>query len=815
MIISNKLHISTNRISHVEGTLVLTLLALSFLVIGLGYMTERGEIPADPFETAPFKLGEELNFAMQLHNLPQMASALFPVMNVPLHLFSDPRTEVVVEFTQELELNEIKELERKGVEFHRMGDTISHIAAIYPVTIPWLLILALAQREDVLMIEWGYKKYYPELERSIPAIGANKVHTESNFGKGFSGKGIIIGMIDTGVYWQHPAFWNPDPDPAYEYLIVASNGQLFADIDKNERYSSNDKPIYFYGPTGQIADFLEIDKSGFNFGYDYLLLGGPTVDPPLQKPSLTQPWSGSFWAIPKDENGNKELDEGEHVIGLFQCKIRAFLNDSVEEVIMRQPDGWFYASPQSFGDFVGHGTHVAAIAVGGQLEYSAFTGVAPGADLVLSSTTWYLSDMIQELDWVTQQGVDVINLSLGSLFDGPLDGTSLFERIIDQLFEEQGIPTAIAGGNDNENSLHILGILPSGQTKRYSFVTFDPTSAKLREYFPDYPSGSYFIINALWEGEADLTFRVITPANQIIALGNYSNPSEGLNPVLNATWKAVSNYGKEKRMSRFYAPFMENVSLGAPEIGTGFALEVTNPSPAEVILHVYLSGDRGASGPWLAHWQESEPALDSRYLISSPATADRAIAVTSYVTTEWDEASGGPNGYKSNLRGEISKFASRGPRVDEAVNKPNIAAPGELILSAASPNAYLDVSPADLSGMWGTSMATPHVSGSIALIMEAFPEVKNHLPMLLDALYQNVNTEGVEGPFPNSEWGSGKLDTYKATLSLIGTVQTFPPTISTETPQESPGIFVSGFELAMAFSALVVTAILSKKRKRR
>ena len=806
-----KKHVSTFRFSRVEGTLVLILLLFSFFAIGLGYMPGKKEVPTDPLETAPLKLGEELSVAIQLHDHPQMARALSPVMNVPSHLISDPRTEVVIEFTHELELNEIKDLEKKEVIFHRMVSTISHIATIYPINIPWIRILDLAQRDDVLKIEWGYKKYNPALERSIPEIGANKVHSGINLGEAFSGKGVKIGMIDTGVYWQHPTFWNPDPDPAYEYLLVASNGLLYADIDKNGEYSSDDKPINLFGPTGQNADILELDKSGFNFGYDYILLGGPKVDPPLQKPSPNQPWTGSFWAIPKDENGNKKLDEGEHVIGLFQCKIRAFLNDTAEEVVMRQPDGWFYAAPQSFGDFVGHGTHVAAIAVGGQLGYSVFTGVAPGADLVLSSTTWYLSDIIQELDWVTQQGVDVINLSIGSLFDGPLDGTSLFERIIDQLFEEQGIPSAIAGGNDNENPLHILGILPSGKTKRYSFITFDPTSSRLREYYPDYPSGSYFVINALWKGEADLAFRVITPTDQI-SLGNYSNPSEGFNPVLNATWKAVSNYGKENRMSRFYAPLMENVSLGAPETGTGFALEVTNPSTVEVTVHIYLSGDVGTSGFWLAHWQESEPALDSRYLISSPATAEKAIAVTSYVTTEWDDASGGPNGYKSNLRGEISKFASRGPRVDEAVNKPNIAAPGELIFSAASPNAYLDVSPADLSGFIGTSQATPHVSGSIALIIEAFPEMKKNPTMIIDALYQNVNTEGVDGALPNSVWGSGKLDTYKVTLSLIGTVSTSPSTTSEET---SPGIFVPGFELIMTFSALVVTLFVLKKKKRR
>ena len=801
---SIKIRVSTFRFSRVEGTFVLILLLFSFFAIGFGFMTGKEDFPADPLETAPLKLGEELSVAMQLHDHPQMARALSPVINVPSHLLTDPRTEVVIEFTQELDLNEIKDLEKKEIIFHRMERTISHIATIYPINIPWIHILDLAQREDVLKIEWGYKKYNPALERSIPEIGANKVHTGSNLGQTFSGKGVTIGMIDTGVYWQHPAFWNPDP--AYEYLIVTSSGQFYADIDKNGEYSSDDKSIFFVGPTGQIADYLELDKSGFNFGNDYILLGGPKVDPPLQKPSPTEPWTGSFWAIPKDENGNKKLDEDEHVIGLFQCKIRAFLNDSAEEVVMRQPDGWFYAAPQSFGDFIGHGTHVAAIAIGGQLGYSAFTGVAPGADLVISSTTWYLSDMIQELDWITQQGVNVINLSIGSLFDGPLDGTSLFERIIDQLFEEQGILTAVAAGNENENNLHVLGEIPSNQSRTYNFITFNPTSFELKESFPDYPSGSYFVINALWQGDADLSFRVFTPTGQI-SLGNYSSPGTGLNPVLNATWTADSNFGQEKRTSRFYAPLMENVTLGDPQTGTGFALEVINPSSAEVKVHIYLSGDRGTTtGPMLAHWQKSE--VHSGYLVTSPATADRAIAVTSFVTTEWDAVGGG---YQSNLYGEITKQVSRGPRVDE-VNKPNIAAPGELIIAAASPNAYLDVSSADLSGMWGTSMATPHVSGSIALIMEAFPEVKKTPTVILDALYQNVNTEGVEKPLPNSVWGSGKLDTYKVTLSLIGTVSTSPSTSSEET---SPGIFIPGFELIMTFSALVVTTILSKKKKRR
>ena len=803
--ILTKTRFSMPRAARTESILFLILLLLSFFTIGLAHRTEREPI-TDPLGFAPLKLGEELTIAKRLHEHPHMARVLAPVMDVPAHLFFDQRTEIVINFNRELALKDIRELENKGVEFHRMENTISHIATIYPVNVPWDLILELARREDVLKIEWGFKKYYPTLERSIPAIGVNKVHAGTNLGKGFSGKGVTIGIVDTGVYWKHPTFWNPDPD--YEYLIVAANGQLYADTDRSGDYSSDDKPISFVGPTGQLAEFLQLDEAQFNFGYDYILLGGPKLDPPPHKPSSTQSWPGSFWAIPKDDNGNQKLEEGEHVVGLFNCKIQAFLNDTAGKVAKRQDDGWFHADPTLFRDWEGHGTVIAAIAVGGQLGYSSITGVAPNSDLIISSTTWYLEGMIRELDWVTRQGVDVINLSLGSLFDGPLDGSSLFEQIIDQLFEEQGVLTTVAAGNDHESNLHVLGVLPYRSSSNiYNFVTFDPTSAKLREYFPDYPSGSYFVINALWQGDADLSFRVLTPTGQI-SLGNYSSPGTGLNPVLNANWTADSNFGQEKRMSRFYAPIMENVTLGSPETGTEFALEVTNPSSKEVKVHIYLSGDRGTiTGPLLAHWQNTK--AHSGYLVSSPATADSAIAVTSFVTTEWDDAGGM---YQSNLIGEISKFASRGPRVDE-VNKPNIAAPGELILAAVSRDAYSDVSFADLIGMYGTSMATAHVSGSIALILEAFPEAKKNPTLILDSLYQNVNTESVEKPLPNSIWGIGKLDTYEATRSILESVTTLPT--PTKTTQTETGLFVPGFELMATFSALTVTMILLKKKKRR
>ena len=113
---------------------------------------------------------------------------------------------------------------------------------------------------------------------------------------------------------------------------------------------------------------------------------------------------------------------------------------------------------------------------------------------------------------------------------------------------------------------------------------------------------------------------------------------------------------------------------------------------------------------------------------------------------------------------KLASFSSKGPTPDRRI-KPDVSAPGQAIRSSwnTGDTAYNSIS--------GTSMATPHVTGAIALILSAkkgasYDTVYNLLRKTVDTstlTVTNNNCGGVSDKnYPNNNYGSGRINVLKA-----------------------------------------------------
>ncbi len=157
--------------------------------------------------------------------------------------------------------------------------------------------------------------------------------------------------------------------------------------------------------------------------------------------------------------------------------------------------------------------------------------------------------------------------------------------------------------------------------------------------------------------------------------------------------------------------------------------------------------------------------------ISSPASADKAItvgAIADYNTIDRSDDT-------------IADFSNEGPRIDDGdvdnidEMKPEIGAPGSGLISA---DGTLTSDGRQYKSLSGTSMATPHVAGVIALMLEANPhltasEIDAVIRHTAEHRYDWGKVDAAQRPFseidpnyhPSGGWG--QVDAYAAVKEAL------------------------------------------------
>jgi serine protease AprX len=147
----------------------------------------------------------------------------------------------------------------------------------------------------------------------------------------------------------------------------------------------------------------------------------------------------------------------------------------------------------------------------------------------------------------------------------------------------------------------------------------------------------------------------------------------------------------------------------------------------------------------------------------------------------------------------IASFSSRGPVTTDGSGriKPDIAAPGNPTRSCTNDTD------SSYAAFAGTSMATPHIAGAMALLWNAIPSLRHQLTASRDALNNSAvhisDTQCGDGGPPNNVYGWGRVDIFAAvgggpsptptptaTATATATATPIATATATSTPRPTP-----------------------------
>ncbi|MGH8875081.1 MAG: S8 family serine peptidase, partial [Acidimicrobiia bacterium] len=393
----------------------------------------------------------------------------------------------------------------------------------------------------------------------------------------------------------------------------------------------------------------------------------------------------------------------------------------------------------------GHGTHVSGIATGDRdfgdtLNGPAlFNGVAPKADLwgykVLSDAGSGSSlSIVLAIDDAAARGATVMNLSLGDSTGAPDSATA---SAVDGA-SEAGVAMAVAAGNDGPGYSTI-----GSPAAAHQAVTFGASTD---------PGDNEFFARL----QVDLVESL-----QIIPLAGSPRPDTNQQA-------RYADCGRALAVAD--CPVGTAGSIALIERGdTPFTAKAVNAEAAGAIAAIIYNNEPGNFAGTLILLEPSIPVVamsqaDGQRLLEFLDPVTRISTVE--LQLDWEH----PN----VISDQVAGFSSRGPN-DDFVLKPDVVAPGNDVTSSVPPVASALSSPDRYAPAGGTSMASPHGAGALAILRASQPDwpVEWVKTALMNTAVQLIDP--VDGQlYSIHDQGAGRIDLLAAatTPALVG--ETFP-----------------------------------------
>jgi subtilisin family serine protease len=609
-------------------------------------------------------------------------------------LADEGQARALLEFEKELLPPEIEIAESMGVVFARRGSSIVNIGRIYSAYVPSADVLTALGILGLVKATSGSKKFVPALSTSVPAVNAPAVWNNiKEDGNSINGSGITVAVIDTGAEWRHPSFWRQNTS---ELTVIQQGADFYVDLDNDTIADPNEGPI---------ASVVSQDLTAFVYSENYMYID-------VDDDGIFQYNLGDLWIGGVDANHDNVISlPTEKVVVFGESKISLFYDQPNNAVYVRGVN--LTTQGPSVSDYHGHGSHVASTIAGGQPGFTSLVGVAPGADLIIIKSDLESSDILDGIHFAVMNDADIINMSFSSYL-GFLDGTDIEDLAVSEALMTNGTLSTLAAGNLRGRSKHARFEVTAGGSTDVSLSVFNPPQ--------------YGFVSLLWHSSDRDEHVILTPpgGGDSIDLGAFSDLAGS---ALSLNEPNISVYVFADVSTRGLNRLIIQLSTEDHEWDSGtWTISVSNPSGESIWVDGY-AWDNSWSGLNLRFSSH----VDNTRTISSPGTADLGVTVASY----------------SEASHSISTSSSMGPRVD-GVPKPEVAAPGVNIRAASR----------SITSLWstrrGTSMASPHVAGVLALIRQAAQSDTGWLSMT--ALLEGAGGEEDHKSPSLNDWGYGLCD---------------------------------------------------------